>query len=289
MAWTTPADPFDWHYQSYLDLVNNPPSRPKSGYRYDYLPKVLVTPIREQDLQVARELVEWLYENTDLGHCKFYNSGVYTNGPQLPGVACEYGRPDEGGFPKITAQALDDVLNTDVFGVGVRPADCRLRALSISAAYEVQCVLYAWEKQQQPFSELEALTTVIPTLRKKYNFQLRVMTAALRHIRSAQESPKRYPEPRLVRDLQNLTSRVCAELAQTGMTVLPSYFEYDLHRDWAADGSAKEEYRMIKAIGAEDLPVSHDWSFAEGIPAPEFVKWGEAFSPITHVLIELFL
>ncbi|KAF2447176.1 hypothetical protein P171DRAFT_519473 [Karstenula rhodostoma CBS 690.94] len=84
----------------------------------------LCTNIRALDVQVAAELVQWYYENhgQDLGI-----------GQSIERPSWYPGGISAGGKCLLEALDLQDVakfMSTDVFGAGVTPADCKLRALT---------------------------------------------------------------------------------------------------------------------------------------------------------------
>ena len=199
----------------------------------------------------------------------------------LPSPTCEAGGR-AGHFPSITVQDLAEMLTTDVFGVGITPSACKLRGLSVLAAYDMQCA--DDPRGAPPFHELKALTTIVPGQRTTGNFGLRVMSVALQDVH-----PRR-PEQRSAADLLKLTGRVCAELGRRGIKVVPSYFEYDLRGQlygatWYEAAWFQSEYVMYKAVGAEELPVPKDWDCGKD-PEPEFIRWDEVFCPGTDTMIE---
>ncbi|OAG05006.1 uncharacterized protein CC84DRAFT_1260274 [Paraphaeosphaeria sporulosa] len=84
----------------------------------------LCTGIRSLDVPVAAELVQWYYENrgADLGIGQsierplWFPGGIRTGSKWL--------------LEALDLQDLPKFMTTDVFGAGVTPADCKLRALT---------------------------------------------------------------------------------------------------------------------------------------------------------------
>ena len=224
-------------------------------------------------------MVSWLYEHVDLGICCLGEYGVFFE-EVSPELVCDQ---PEVELPKLSIQDLEKVLHTDVFGVGITPADCKLRALIIRAEYDAEhdSSFMEIKARPEPFAHLEALPTILAAQPKTPKFQLTIVTVAWRC--------NRYPDASLVNDLQNLFNHVCVELVRKGVKVLPTYLDYDQHVDyWVEDGGrlrSNEKYHMSMAIGAENLPVPEGY-YEDGDIKPQFIKWEDAFDSKTHLRIK---
>lgn len=85
----------------------------------------LCTTIRSLDAQVATELVQWYYENhgEDLGIGQSIDRPSWYPGSSRAGSKCL--------LEALELQDLAKFMFMDVFGAGIAPKDCKLRALTV--------------------------------------------------------------------------------------------------------------------------------------------------------------
>ncbi|KAJ4356692.1 uncharacterized protein N0V89_004728 [Didymosphaeria variabile] len=237
---------------------------------HDALARKVPFNLKELDSRLATELVQWLYEHMDLGLTAFGTNGVHFMTPGMPGVVL--GGPEAPcNFPTLRVRHLQKVLDTDLFGVGITPGDCKLRALSVLVDYSttygsnITWVRTIPFKETLPCAALDTLLARVVAQPKTSNFKLQIFAMAWCMKRDQSHT------------LTELTAKVHdvsadAELLVPDMEAKSVYLEYLLNQHHYYDS-----FRLLNAYGTEDLPRAAGWSAGHwevGLQ-PRFETWDE--------------
>ncbi|KAL1606304.1 hypothetical protein SLS60_003706 [Paraconiothyrium brasiliense] len=226
--------------------------------------------VKELDRRLATELVQWLYENMDRGLTSFTTRGVHFMTPQVPML-----NPDSPrtpcNFPTLNVRHLQKFLDTDLFGVGITPADCKLRSLSVLVDYattyssNVNWVRIVPFKETLTCAALDTLLARVLAQPKTSNFKLHIFALAW-----SMKRDQSHVLAELVAKVYDVSAD--AELLVPDMEVKPVYFEYLLNQKRFYD-----TFYMMNAYGSEVLPRAAVWkadSYETGM-RPYFATWDE--------------
>ncbi|KAF2438477.1 hypothetical protein P171DRAFT_491144 [Karstenula rhodostoma CBS 690.94] len=227
----------------------------------DILAHDLLFRLDKADPQMATELVQWFYEHMDLGLTCFHPQGVHVMTPELPPILREKPCPP-WNFPTLDICDLQEVLDTDLFGVGLTPSDCKLPALSVLVTEKTtygntrQWPRTVPFKQTMTCAAMDTLLFRVLTQSKTVNFKLQVF--ALAWCMDPSHSPSLLELLAKVHDIS-----ADSELLRNHIEVKSTYFEYLLHR---------ADFHMVKAYRSEGLRRPTDWDAAQ-VKEPLFSTW----------------
>jgi hypothetical protein len=249
---------------TYTELVLLSKEHTSSECR-DILARILPFRLDQVDFRVAIELVQWYYENMDLGLTCFDTEGVHVTVLEMPRLSC--GKPTPpGDLPTLDIRYLQKVLETDLFGVGITPSDCKLRALSVLVNHRPTYGNNRLWARPVPFKQtltcaaLDTMLSYVLSQPKTDNFKLQMYALAWSM------------GPRDSRNSLALAAKVYdtstdAELLENNLEVKPVYFEYLLQPGM--------EFEMVSAYGSEDLGRAVGWDNDNVREEPLFATWEE--------------